>query len=154
MHSKFVTVLFILVFPFIPFIYAIGTQYDNSQNINEKKADLTACIFEVTEHFVLKNDDASARMHLGSSEIFQSILNHLDFLAQLQPNFTIQADGQWVTRDTFSNIFRYTQLLNVDTMDFNLCNSFLFIRNDNASVCKLGKEILSATRPVLHMLME
>ena len=89
MHSKFVTVLFLLVFPFIPFIYAIETQYDNSQNINEKKADLTACVFEVTEHFVLKNNDASARMHLGSSEIFQSILNHLDFLAQLQPNFTI-----------------------------------------------------------------
>ena len=139
MHSKFVIVLFILVFPFLPFIFAIETQYDNSQNIDDSqlKADVTACVFEVTEHFVLQNDDASARMHIGSSDIFQSILNQLDFLAQIQPNITIQADGQWVTRDTFSNIFRYTQLIsNAETMDFNLCNSFLFIRSDNASVCK------------------
>jgi hypothetical protein len=102
---------------------------------------LTPCVFEITEHFVLENDDASARMYLGSSEIFQTLVNHLEFLSQLQPNVTIQANGKWIARETFSNIFRYTQLQNEDTMDLNLCTSFLFIHNDNASVCKLGKEI-------------
>ena len=58
------------------------TPYDNTQNINESQdnADLKSCVFEVTEHFVLYKDDASARMPLSSSHIFQSILDHLDFL--------------------------------------------------------------------------
>ena len=107
----------------------------------QEYADLKSCVFEVTEHFVLQKDDSSARMPLSSSQIFQSILNHLDFLDQLQPNFTIQADGQWIAQDTFQNIFRYSQLLKVDSFNFGLCNSFLFIKSDNASVCKAGQEI-------------
>ena len=139
MHFKF-----ILIFAFLPPIYAIEDQYDNSQNIDDLqlKTNVTACVFEITEHFVLQNDNTSAWMQLTSSDVFQSLLSQLDFLSQIQPNITIQADGQWVTRDTFSNIFRYTQLINsAETLDYNLCNPFLFIRSDDASVCKLGSEV-------------
>ena len=133
MHNKPLKVLFILLFSF-PFMDAIGNEYDNSQIIGDSQLEtnITACIFEITEHFVLEKDNLSARMQISSSDIFQSILDQLDFLAQIQPETIIEEDGQWVTTDTFSNIFRYTQLLNsAETLDVNLCNPFLFIRSEN-----------------------
>ena len=118
MHNKPLKVLFILLFSF-PFIDAIGNEYDNSQIIGDSQLEtnITACIFEITEHFVLEKDNLSARMLISSSDIFQSILDQLDFLAQIQ-------------------------LLNSEeTLDVNLCNPFLFIRSENSSVCKHGSKI-------------
>ena len=142
-HSTFEKMLFILIFPIIPFLLATETPYDNALNINESQVnpDLKSCVFEVTEHFVLHKDDTSARMPLSSSHIFKSILDHLDYLVKLQPKFTIQTDGQWIAQETFADIFKYSQLLKVDSMIFGLCNSFLFIKSNNASVCKAGQEI-------------
>ena len=76
--------LFILIFPIIPFLLATETPYDNALNINESQVnpDLKSCVFEVTEHFVLHKDDTSARMPLSSSHIFKSILDHLDYLVK------------------------------------------------------------------------
>ena len=81
-------------------------------------------------------------MLITASNIFRTILNQLEFLAQIKPAITVQADGQWVTKAIFSDIFRYTQLLSsAEILDMNLCNPFLFIRNENESVCKYGSEI-------------
>jgi hypothetical protein len=134
----------VFVLAFCPFVHTKQVKYDNSQNSKESKlkTDLTPCVFEITEHFVLEKDDASARMHLSSSKIFKQLLDHLVFLSKLQPDpISVKSEGQWKTKQTFSNIFRYTQLKYENTIDLNLCTSFLFIRNDNATVCKLGEEI-------------
>ena len=126
MYNKPFKVLFILLFLF-SFTDAKGNEYDNSQIIGNPplESNISACIFEITEHFMLEKDDSSARMHLSSTDIFKSILDQLDFLAQIQPESIIEENGHWVTTDTFSNIFRFTQLLTSDkTQDVNMCNLF------------------------------
>jgi hypothetical protein len=122
----------------------VHTKYDNTKNSKESelKTDLSPCIFEITEHFVVEKDDTSARMYLSSSKIFNQLLDHLVFLFKLHPSpISVDSGGQWRTRQTYSNIFRYTKLKHQNTVDYNLCTSFLIIRNNNSTVCKLGEEI-------------
>ena len=104
--------------------------------------NVSACIYETTEHFVLEKAGSSARMHLTTTNIFQTILNKLDFLAQIQPKSIIEDNGNWFTTDTFSNVFKFTQLLTSDkTGNVNMCTPFLFLRSENSSVCKLWPTI-------------
>ena len=106
------------------------------------KQNISACVFETTEHFVLEKADTSARMHLTTTDIFQTILNKLHFLSQIQPKSIIEDNGNWFTTDTFANVFRFTQLLTSDnTQDVNMCTPFLYLRSENSSVCKLGSTI-------------
>ena len=63
-------------------------------------------------------------------------------MSQIQPKSIIEDNGHWFTTDTFSNVFRFTQLLTSDkTQDVNMCTPFLFLRSENSSVCKLGPTI-------------
>ena len=108
MYEKLLKVLFVLNFLFSS-THAQGDVYDNliigdppsNQNIS-------ACVFETTEHFVLEKADTSARMHLTTTNIFQTILNKLHFLSEIQPSSIIEDNGSWFTKDTLSNVFRFT----------------------------------------------
>ena len=84
MYNKLLKVLFILHFLFL-FTNAEGNEYDNSQITGDlpSKQNVSACIYETTEHFVLGKASSSARMHLTTTNIFQTILNKLNFLAQI-----------------------------------------------------------------------
>ena len=141
MYEKLLKVLFVLNFLFSS-IRAQGDVYDNSVIGPPSDQNISACIFTSTEHFVVQTTDTSARMHLTTTNIFQTILTNLQFLSEIQPSTIIEDNGSWFTKDTFSNVFRFTQLLNSDiTQDVNMCTPFLYLRSGNSSVCKLGPTI-------------
>ena len=52
-------------------------------------------------------------------------------------------DGtNWSTVDAFPNVFRYTQLLEIDwTNRVEMCNPFLYLKSGNSSVCKLQSRL-------------
>ena len=102
----------------------------------------SSCVFQSSEHFVLKSVDASAKMYLTSTNVFEQLLNQLDFLPQLQPS-NMEKDGiNWIAIDTFPNVFRYTQLLEIDwTNRVEMCNPFLYLKSGNSSVCKLQSRL-------------
>ena len=112
MQTKLFKVLFILHFLFSS-ANAEGAQYDNSQLTDDlpSKQNVSTCNYETTEHFVVEKASLSARMHLTTESIFQTILNKLHFLAQIQPKNMMKEDGHWFTEDIFSNVFKFTQLL-------------------------------------------
>ena len=142
MYEKLLKVLFVLNFLFSS-ISAQKDVYDNSVITAPSDQNISACIFTSTEHFVVEKTDTTARMHLTTATIFQTILTNLQFLAEIQPNIIIEENGSWFTRDTFSNVFRFTQLLNSDiTQDVTMCTPYLYLRSENSSVCKLG--------PIIH----
>jgi hypothetical protein len=108
------------------------TQYDNSQITGglPSKQNVSTCNYETTEHFVVEKASSSARMHLTTTSIFQTILNKLNFLAQIQPKNIIKGNGHWFTEDIFSNVFKFTQLLSSDqTGNVNMCTPFLFLHS-------------------------
>ena len=141
--------LFILLFAFL-MVNADDILYDNSENVADhlQQTNVTACKFEVIEHFVLQKNDEWARMSITSSDIFKTILNQLEFLAQITPAITVQSNGQWVTEAVFSDIFRYTQLLSSEkTLDMNLCNHFcLFVAKMQLSANMSQKSGLAMRR--------
>ena len=84
----------------------------------------------------------SARMHLTTESIFQTILNKLHFLAQIQPKNIMKEDSHWFTEDIFSNVFKFTQLLSSGQTGYDtMCTPFLYLRSGNSSVCKLRSTI-------------
>ena len=128
MYNKLLKVLFILHFLFL-FTNAEGNEYDNSQITGDlpSEQNISACIYETTEQFVLEKAGSSARMHLTTANIFQTILNKLNFLAQIQTKIIIKENGHWFTEDILSNVFKFTQLLSSDQTGYvNMCTPFLF----------------------------
>jgi hypothetical protein len=87
---KFLFILYYLVLP----IKAENEIFDNTQ-IPDNLSTIpnnSSCVFQSSEHFVLKSVDASAKMYLTSTNVFKQLLNQLDFLPQLQPG-NIDEDG-------------------------------------------------------------
>ena len=102
----------------------------------------SSCVFQSSNHFVLKTVDASAKMYLTSTNIFNQLLNQLDFLPELQPG-NMEIDGtSWSTVANFPDVFRYTQLLEIDwTNRLEMCNPFLWLKSGNSTVCKLQSRL-------------
>ena len=141
MYRKLFKVFFVLSFLFSS-ISAKNGIYDNSVVTATSNQNISACIFTETEHFVVEKTDTSARMHLTTNKLFQTILTNLQFLSQIEPKTITEEHGNWFTEDTFSNVFKYTQLLDSDiSQDVNMCTQFLYLRSENSSVCKLGPKI-------------
>ena len=116
--------------------------YDNSVLMPTNNQNITSCRFVQTEHFVIDKTDTSARMHLSTEKLFQTILNNLEFLIQMEPKSITVIDGQWFTEDIFRNVFRYSQIQETDfSQTTDMCVQFLYIRNGNSSVCKFGRII-------------
>ena len=103
---KFLFILYYLVLP----TTAETEIFDNTQIPNNLTTiqNNNSCVFQSTEHFVLKSIDASAKMYLTSTNVFEQLLNQLDFLPQLQPNIVAEDGTNWSTIDTFTNVFRFT----------------------------------------------
>ena len=143
MQTKLFRVLFVLHFLFLS-ANAEVAQYDNSQltdNIQSNQ-NISTCDYQATEHFVVEKASLSARMHLTTESIFQTILNKLHFLAQIQPKNIMKEDGHWFTEDIFSNVFKFTQLLSSGQTGYDtMCTPFLYLHSGNSSVCKLRSTI-------------
>ena len=134
-------VLFILKFLYIN-ICAEDIVYDNSVLTPTTNRNVTSCQFVQTEHFVIETTDNSARMHLSTEKLFQTILKDLEFIIQMEPKSVTIIDGQWFTEDIFRNVFQYSQIQETDfSQKTDMCNQFLYLRNGNSSVCKFGRII-------------
>ena len=99
--------------------------------------DLTPCMFQTSEHFVLqKSEQNFSSMSLASTDIFRTVIQHLDFLISLQSSILVLPDGQWIVKSAYKEVFKFTPLLDNDVEMLRLCNPYLVIRNDNATVCR------------------
>ena len=112
-NMKLLKVYFVLKFLYSD-ICAQGDVYDNSVLIPTTNQNITSCQFVQTEHFVIDKTDTSARMHLSTEKLFQTILNDLEFLIQMEPKSVTIIDGQWFTEDIFRNVFQYSQIQETD----------------------------------------
>ena len=79
--------------------------YDNSVLMPTNNQNITSCRFVQTEHFVIDKTDTSARMHLSTEKLFQTILNDLEFLVQMEPKSVTVIDDVWFTEDSFKTFF-------------------------------------------------
>ena len=141
MFGKLFKVYFVLSFLYSG-ICAQGDIYDNSVLTPTSNQNISSCVFVQTEHFVVDKTDTSARMHLSTNKLFQTILTNLEFISQMEPNEITEINGHWFTEDIFRNVFKYTQLQESDfSQKVNMCTQFLYIRSQNSSVCKLGGKI-------------
>ena len=141
MFGKLLKVYFVLSFLYSD-IDAQGDVFDNSVLTPTTNENITSCLFVQTEHFVIDKTATSARMHLSTEKLFQTILTNLEFIIQMEPNSVTVIDGQWFTEDLFRNVFKYTQLQESDfSQKVDMCNQFLYLRKGNSSVCKLGRII-------------
>ena len=60
----------------------------------------------------------------------------------MEPKTVTEINGELFTEDIFRNVFKYTQLQESDFSQIvNMCTPYLYIRNGNSLVCKLGREI-------------
>ena len=96
MFRKLFKVFFALSFLF-SFICAQDDIYDNSVATPASNQNVSACVFSETEHFVVDSTDTSARMHLSSDKIFQTILTNLQFVIQMEPKTITENNGDWFT---------------------------------------------------------
>ena len=63
-------------------------------------------------------------------------------MPHLQPNIITEDGTNWSTIDAFPNVFRFTQLLEIDWTDrVEMCNPFLCLKSGNSTVCKLQSRL-------------
>ena len=137
---KFLFILYYIILPIMARIEVFdNTLHPDNLTITPNNS---SCVFQSSNHFVLKTVDASAKMYLTSTNIFNQLLNQLDFLPELQPG-NMEIDGtSWSTVANFPDVFRYTQLLEIDwTNRLEMCNPFLWLKSGNSTVCKLQSRL-------------
>ena len=76
MFGKLLKVYFVLSFLYSD-IDAQGDVFDNSVLTPTTDENITSCLFVQTEHFVIDKTATSARMHLSTEKLFQTILTNL-----------------------------------------------------------------------------
>ena len=67
-------------------------------------------------------------MSLASTDIFRTVIQHLDFLISLQSSILVLPDGQWIVKPAYKEVFKFTPLLDNDVEMLRLCNPYLVIQ--------------------------
>ena len=93
MFGDLLRVYFVLSFLYSG-ICAQGDVFDNSVLTPTTNDNITSCVFVQTEHFVVYKTATSARMHLSTEKLFQTILTNLEFIIQMEPKTVTEINGQ------------------------------------------------------------